>query len=32
MKNFEKYVTDWFHDWLKEHEEQTDFFQEVFMQ
>ena len=30
MKNFEKYVTDWFHDWLKEHEEQTDFFQEVF--
>lgn len=30
MKNFEKYVTDWFHDWLKEHEEQSDFYQEVF--
>ena len=30
MKNFEKYVTDWFHDWLKEHEEQADFYQEVF--
>ena len=30
MKNFENYITDWFHDWLKEHEEQADFYQEVF--
>lgn len=30
MKNFKTYVEDWFHSWLEEHEEQDDFFQEVF--
>ena len=30
MKNFKTYIEDWFHSWLEEHEEQDDFFQEVF--
>ena len=30
MKNFKTYVENWFHSWLEEHEEQDDFFQEVF--
>lgn len=30
MKNFKDYIEDWFRNWLEEHEDQADFFQDVF--